>query len=189
MDDYNDSTSNERSVLVIGTQNDSSATTIDNIALMPSGSVGINTQTPSRFYELDVNGAVQGTSFNATSDSRLKNNIISITNGLSTVNKLRGVSFEWKNKPGKKIFGVIAQEVEKVVPELVYTNETENEEGFQQKSINYDGLIPYLIESVKTLSTEKDNMQKEIDSLKAENEAMKEKMKQYDDWFAQLLNK
>ena len=34
-----------------------------------------------------------------------------------------------------------------------------------------------------------ENMQKEIDSLKAENEAMKEKMKQYDDWFAQLLNK
>jgi hypothetical protein len=184
MDDYNDSTSNERSVLVIGTQNDNT----DHVALMPGGSVGINTLTPSTSYELDVNGAVQGISFNATSDSRLKNNIISITNGLSTVNKLRGVSFEWKNKPGKKIFGVIAQEVEKVVPELVYTNETENEEGFQQKSINYDGLIPYLIESVKTLSTEKDNMQKEIDSLKAENEAMKEKMKQYDEWFAQLLH-
>ena len=59
----------------------------------------------------------------------------------------------------------------------------------QQKSINYNGLIPYLIESVKTLSTEKDNMQQEIDSLKAENEAMKEKMKQYEEWFAQLLNK
>ena len=85
--------------------------------------------------------------------------------------------------------GLIAQDVEKVIPEVVNTAEHENEEGFQQKSVNYHGLIPYLIESVKTLSTEKDNMQKEIDSLKAENKAMKEKMKQYDEWFAQLLNK
>ena len=135
-------------------------------------------------------GQWNSVSFNATSDLRLKENIIPLTNSLLKINQLHGINFTWKNDE-KNIMnaGLIAQDVEKVIPEVVDTAEHENEEGFQQKSINYDGLIPYLIESVKTLSTEKDNMQKEIDSLKAENEAMKEKMKQYDDWFAQLLNK
>lgn len=189
MDDYADDSLNERSVLVIGTENDSSSTTVDNVALMPSGSVGINTLTPSTSYELDVNGAVQGTSFNASSDSRLKNKIISIDNGLAVINQLRGVSFEWKNKPGKKIFGVIAQEVEKVVPELVHTNESENEEGYKQKSVHYDGITPYLIESIKTLSSENNDLKNKIEHLKTENELIKEKMKKYDELFKQLINK
>ncbi len=135
-------------------------------------------------------GQWNSVSFNATSDLRLKENIIPLTNSLLKINQLHGINFTWKNDE-KNIMnaGLIAQDVEKVIPEVVDIAEHENEEGFQQKSINYNGLIPYLIESVKTLSTEKDNMQQEIDSLKAENEAMKEKMKQYDDWFAQLLNK
>ena len=159
------------------------------LLIQSNGSVGIGTTSPSASYKLDVNGAVQGTSFNASSDSRLKNNIISITNGLSVINQLRGVSFEWKHKPGKKIFGVIAQEVEKVVPELVHTNETENEDGFKQKSIHYDGITPYLIESVKTLSSENKELKAEIQELRTENELIKEKMKKYDELFEQLTNK
>ena len=139
---------------------------------------------------MNSSGQWNAVSFNATSDLRLKENITSLTNSLLKINQLHGVNFTWKNNENNKInAGLIAQDVEKVIPEVVDIAEHENEEGFQQKSINYDGLIPYLIESVKTLSTEKDNMQQEIDSLKLENEAMKEKMKQYDEWFAQLLNK
>ena len=189
MDDYLDSTTDERSVLVIGVENDDNSSDGDNIALMPSGNVGINTLFPSTSYKLDVNGDVQGTSFNASSDSRLKNNILSITNGLSIINQLRGVSFEWKNKPGQKTFGVIAQEVEKVVPELVHTNETENEDGFKQKSVHYDGITPYLIESVKILSSENEDLRTEIQQLKSVNELIKEKMKKYDELFQQLTNK
>ena len=189
MDDYLNDSSNERSVMVIGVENDNGTSNGDNIALMASGNVGINTLFPSTSYELDVNGAVQGTSFNASSDSRLKNNIISITNGISVINQLRGVSFEWKNKPGKKIFGVIAQEVEKVVPELVHTNETKNEDGFKQKSIHYDGITPYLIESIKTLSSENNELKAELQQLKSENELIKEKMKKYDELFEQFMNK
>lgn len=135
-------------------------------------------------------GQWNSVSFNATSDLRLKENIIPLTNSLLKINQLHGINFTWKNDE-KNIMnaGLIAQDVEKVIPEVVDIAEHENEEGFQQKSINYDGLIPYLIESVKTLSADKDNMQQEIDDLKVENEAMKEKMKQYDVWFAQLLNK
>lgn len=189
MDDYNSSATNERSVMVIGVENDSDSGNGDNISLMASGNVGINTLTPSTSYELDVNGAVQGTLFNASSDSRLKNNIASITNGLSIINQLRGVSFEWKNKPGKKTFGVIAQEVEKVVPELVHTNETENDEGFKQKSVHYDGITPYLIESIKELIQMNSEMKNDINILRTENNTLKEKMEKYDMLFEELSKK
>jgi septal ring factor EnvC (AmiA/AmiB activator) len=104
------------------------------------------------------------------------------------VNQLRGVSFEWNKKPGKKIFGVIAQEVEEVIPELVHTNETENEDGFKQKSIHYDGITPYLIESIKALTNEQTQLKQENESIKQEVELLKTKMNKYDALFEKLLH-
>ena len=96
------------------------------------------------------------------------------------------VNFTWKKEDTNLVnAGLIAQDIEKVIPEVVSTQNNE----MQQKSVNYNGLIPYLIESIKTLSNDKEIMQQEINNLKNENEAMKEKMKQYDEWFAQLMNK
>ena len=146
-----------------------------------NGNVGIGTTSFSN--KLEVDGQVQATSFNATSDLRLKENITPLTNSLTKINKLYGTNFTWKKDKNKKmIAGLVAQDVEKFIPEVVVTAEQENEEGFHPKSINYDGLIPYLVESVKTLSNE-------LESLKNENKELKEKMKQYDIWFAELLNK
>ena len=148
------------------------------ILLNPKGgNVGIGTTSPGEI--LDVNGTVQATSFNATSDARLKDNIVPLNNPLLKIVQLQGVNFTWKKEDTNIInAGLIAQDIEKVIPEVVTTQNNE----MQQKSVNYNGLIPYLIESVKTLSNE-------IEDLKLENEAMKEKMKQYDEWFAQLMNK
>jgi hypothetical protein len=154
-----------------------------------TGAVGINTATPTAGYYLDVNGAVQGASFNASSDRRLKTDILGLPNALDLVNQLRGVSFQWKKTPGKKIFGVIAQEVEDIIPELVHTNETENEDGFKQKSIHYDGITPYLIEAIKTLTHQQTELKQEVETLKQENNLLKEKMDKYDALFEQLLNK
>ena len=78
--------------------------------------------------------------------------------------------------------GFIAQDVEKVIPEVVATAQEKSQKGIYTKSVNYSAVVPYLVESVKTLSNE-------VENLKNENEALKEKMKQYDLWFAQLLNK
>ena len=148
------------------------------------GNVGIGTTSPGEI--LDVNGTVQATSFNATSDARLKDNIVPLNNPLLKIVQLQGVNFTWKKEDTNIInAGLIAQDIEKVIPEVVTTQNNE----MQQKSVNYNGLIPYLIESVKTLSNDKEIMQQEIDNLKNENKAMKEKMKQYDEWFAQLMNK
>lgn len=86
------------------------------------------------------------TNFNTASDATLKDNIHTIENATSIVNQMRGVGFDWKSNK-KKSYGVIAQEIEALFPELV--NDVEG-----RKSVNYNALIGFLIEAVKELSAE-----------------------------------
>ena len=72
----------------------------------------------------------------------LKNNVQEIKNALETISKITGVSFDWSEND-KKSYGVIAQEIQKIIPELV--------EGEEVKTVNYSGIIPFLINSVKEL--------------------------------------
>lgn len=88
---------------------------------------------------------------NSTSDINLKTNIHTVENALDTVSQLRGVSFDWKETEGSS-YGVIAQELEEVLPELVKTGEN--------KSVNYNGIIGVLIEAIKELK-------KEVEELKS----------------------
>ena len=81
---------------------------------------------------------------NATSDCRCKDNITTVENAYCKIGQIRGVNYNWKDS-GKYTLGVVAQEVEEVLPELV----TEDDEGF--KSVNYNGLVGVLIETVKCL--------------------------------------
>ena len=78
----------------------------------------------------------------AYSDERLKENIETIPNALETVKKLRGVSFAKKDS-GIKGIGVIAQEIEKVLPEVVVDAE--------YKSVSYGNIVGLLIEAIKEL--------------------------------------
>lgn len=93
----------------------------------------------------NFSGIVTATDFNSTSDANLKENIHTVENSLETVQSLRGVSFDWK-ETGKKSYGVIAQELEEILPELVNTSDV--------KSVNYNGIIGVLIEAVKELKAE-----------------------------------
>lgn len=88
---------------------------------------------------------VRAQDFNSTSDERIKENIEIFDNALETINSLRGVNFIWKNSQEPSI-GVIAQELQQVLPQLVKDGEI--------KSVNYNGLIGVLIEAVKELSAE-----------------------------------
>lgn len=88
---------------------------------------------------------ITATNFNTVSDYNFKDTIVTYPDALDTINDLRGVSFHWKDT-GLKSAGVIAQELEKVIPELVNTDENGN------KSVTYIGLIGVLIEAVKELS-------------------------------------
>ena len=79
----------------------------------------------------------------AYSDARLKENVATIENALDKVCSMRGVSF---TKDGKPSSGVIAQELEKIAPELVIEGE--------YKSVAYGNIVGYLIESIKELKDE-----------------------------------
>ena len=88
----------------------------------------------------------------ATSDKRLKDNIKPIENALDKVNKISGVTFQWneisQKETGKKDVGVIAQEIEEILPELVETRSN----GY--KAVDYPKLTALLIEAVKDLSNQ-----------------------------------
>ena len=98
---------------------------------------------------LNVSGIVTAQDFNSASDENLKTNIRTIEDPLAKVVQIRGVNFDWKETQRPSL-GVIAQEVEKVLPELVTDNGT--------KTVNYNGLIGLLIETVK-------EQQKQINTL------------------------
>ena len=102
-------------------------------------------------FDLQVAGDVVAAS-TAFSDERLKENIKKIENPLEAVSKLNGVTYDWKAN-GKSSVGVIAQDVQKVFPDLV--KEVQPLEGDEKRlTVNYDGLIGVLIESIKELQAE-----------------------------------
>jgi hypothetical protein len=97
-------------------------------------------------YILNINGnmGITGNIFNA-SDSNLKHNIITYPNALDNILKCRGVLYEFKDDYKKNI-GVIAQEIEKIIPEIVETTT----DGM--KNVNYLGFIGIIIEAIKDLN-------------------------------------
>lgn len=125
---------------------------------------GIEMLTPTE--ALEVEGNVRATSFLYSSDRRLKKNIKPIS-GLENILKLQGVSFNWKKDEASDI-GLIAQDVEKVLPELVSTNPITD-----LKSIKYGNLTAVLVEAVKEQQRQIDNQNIEIQILKSELELLK----------------
>jgi hypothetical protein len=107
----------------------------------------------------------------ATSDQRLKKDVTTITGALNSVCQLRGVNFKWDNsfdqefiisqeENNKNQIGLIAQEVEQVYPELVYLNGIKN-----YKSVRYAEIVSVLIEAVKELKQENENLKTRITVL------------------------
>ena len=94
-----------------------------------------------------------------SSDKRLKDNIVKIEKPLEKLDKINGYEFDWNNKQelykGHDI-GVVAQEVEQVYPELVETRKS----GY--KAVKYEKLVPLLVESIKELKTEIEQLKKQI---------------------------
>jgi hypothetical protein len=96
------------------------------------------------------------------SDERLKENVQDVENPIETIQKLRGVTFDWKyNNRGSDI-GFIAQEVEKVLPQIVREKNLMKspDENETYKVVAYDRLIPILVESIKVLTARIDELEK-----------------------------
>ena len=91
------------------------------------------------------------------SDRKLKENIVDTKYGLKDVLKLRGVDFDWKEKRNKAHdVGVIAQEIQEVIPEVVMEVE-DLDSNDTHLTVDYSKLVPVLIESIKELKKEIDN--------------------------------
>lgn len=114
-----------------------------------TGHVGIWNTNPGN-YKLYVNGGIYASNYSSGSDKRLKKNIKPIDKALSLVEKLQGVRFEWKTEEFKDRnfekgvqIGLIAQDVEPVIPEIVKTDN----DGY--KAISYEKLTAVLLEAIK----------------------------------------
>jgi len=130
------------SIYIIGdSQTGLFSPSLGNITFVSTGSSVLNIN-PSG---VRVTGIATATDFDSLSDINYKKNITTVDSALSKVNQLRGVKFDWKES-GLSSYGVIAQELEEVLPELVH--------GEDPKTVNYNGIIGVLIEAIKELKQE-----------------------------------
>ena len=124
--------------------------------------VFINNVNKFRFEadgDFHADGDVIAYSTTTPSDERLKENVKVIDNALDKLDQLRGVTFDWIDRDDKRSGGIIAQELEKVMPELVKeVDSLKSEDGF--KAVDYNGLIGLLIEAVKELNDKCNNCKK-----------------------------
>jgi hypothetical protein len=140
----------ETARLIIGIENDAD----DHLILSPSGNVGIGTNTPSQ--KLHVAGQILADDdITAFSDARLKSDIITIDSALDKVCSLRGVYYTHVGSR-RRGTGVIAQEVQTVLPEVVH-------QSGEYLSVAYGNIIGVLIESIKELTARVESLEKYID--------------------------
>lgn len=124
-----------------------------------------------------ANGVIQ------TSDARMKQGIAGLGYGLRDLMQLRPVSFQWKdNKDGRTHLGLIAQEVEAVIPEAVMRDA----DAKIPLGMNYTDLIPVVIKAVQEQQSALDRKDAELKAVKAENEALGARLAALEQFVQQL---
>jgi len=160
---------------------------IEHMRLNSNGNLGIGTTNPMQRLTV-FNGTSTGTytttGWTHSSDLRLKENISDIEDALNIVKKLNGKYYTWKdNKGAGRQVGFIAQDVQKILPEVVVGIEGDIEKG-ETLGMAYQNIVPVLVEAIKELNTkvEKQN------NVVIENEALKAKINTLEEKF-ELLEK
>ena len=100
----------------------------------------------SKLYFNPSTGTLNATNLNSLSDIKFKKDVYDIENAIETLNSIRPVSFKWIEND-RNAFGIIAQEIEKLLPDLVETSNF-------GKSVSYIQLIPIIIKALKELQEE-----------------------------------
>lgn len=141
-----------QSLIWVGTTNENNTDTVNSLTMSSTndGVILRGKHADVQFLRIDkgaftYTSTITASDFLLSSDVNLKENITNIENPLEKVLQLNGVTFDWK-KDGKHDTGLIAQEVEKVMPEVVNTNE----DG--EKSVSYPKLVGLLVEAIKELN-------------------------------------
>ena len=145
------------------------------ISVAPGDTTGMRFTDPRGFAfgsQVTVNGPVFAQAFVQTSSRRFKNDVKPIEEPLEKISKLQGVRFTWnEEKGGKQDVGFIAEDVAKVIPELV----SMEEDGQNARGVNYDHLVAVAIEGIKaqqskieTLEREKTELRQNLSSMQAQ---------------------
>jgi predicted acyltransferase (DUF342 family) len=124
-----------------------------------TGFVGIGTIAPTQALDV-VGNIIASGDITAFSDGRYKTNIATLSNALTQVCQMRGVYYTMKDKPDERKVGVIAQEIEEIVPEVVLTDTSDD----KKKSVAYGNLTALLIEAVKTLTERLERLEEKLAS-------------------------
>jgi len=141
----------------------------DRMVITSAGNVGIGTIVPGS--TLEVNGSICGGSCSVFSSRRWKTNIQPINRALNKIQRLRGVSYDWKEN-GKHEIGLIAEEVGEVIPEVV----TYEENGKDARAVDYARLVAVLIEAVKEQQKQIEELKGQVKSLAMEKQRVGDKI-------------
>ena len=128
--------------------------------LAASDNLDMTSSSLSNLSSLSVSGTVTAGDFNSTSDINFKTGITTITDPITKVEGIKGVTFNWIGDNPVPSAGVIAQDVEAVFPEIVHNNQ-------DAKTLNYNGLIGLLIEAVKEQQQTINTLQTRIQTLES----------------------
>lgn len=138
--------------LTIVNESASNSTYYLTLSTVNTGTISAANTSSAKLYFVPNTGTLSATIFNSLSDATKKTDIQSIDNPLELTDNLRGVWFKWVDT-GAPSMGLIAQEVEKVLPQLV--SDTDG-----TKTLNYDALIGLLIEDIKALKAKIEKLEK-----------------------------
>jgi len=127
-----------------------------------SGSIANAYVSSTRLLYNPSSGTLTSTVVTSSSDQKLKTNIETIVDPLEVVGSIRGVSFD-RIDTGVKDYGVIAQEIEKIIPEVVHVDS----EGF--RSVSYNSIIGFLIEGMKKQQHQINQLQDNINKILKDN--------------------
>jgi endosialidase-like protein len=155
----------------------------DNCQVTADPNGGLRFSDPRGFTfgnQVTVNGPVFAQAFVQTSSRRFKNDVKPIEKPLEKISQLKGVRFTWnEEKGGQKDIGFIAEDVAKVIPELV----SWEEDGENARGVNYDHLVAVAIEGIKaqqsqieTLEQEKAELKQSLASMKSKLDTLSEKL-------------
>ncbi|MBI1929621.1 tail fiber domain-containing protein [Candidatus Poribacteria bacterium] len=150
---------------------DTSAAPLERMRITSTGNVGIGTTSPTQ--KLEVAGNVLANAYLTPSSERWKTNIKPIENALDKVQRLRGVSYDWK-ADGQHNIGLIAEEVGEVIPEVVAYEAN----GKDAKSVDYARLVAVLIEAIKEQHTLIETQHSELAEVKAKMAQMESALQQ-----------
>uniref|UniRef100_A0A7V3RII3 Tail fiber domain-containing protein n=1 Tax=candidate division WOR-3 bacterium TaxID=2052148 RepID=A0A7V3RII3_UNCW3 len=139
-----------------------------------NGNIGIGTTRPTNILEVQQNSPTDpiADAWTTYSSRRWKTNIEPISNALSKVMELQGVYYDWKAN-GKHDIGMIAEDVGKVIPEVVAYEKN----GTDAKSLDYARLVAVLVEAIKEQQKEIEGLKKEINDIKSNRDKLSATMK------------